>query len=395
MDRSKLEPYEGREQASVKHFLLKSYLERLIMITAQARFDRIAYVDAFAGPWKSARDDLSDTSFARAVDVMESCRSEIANKFNRSVSFRALFVERNPDRYARLREFTDRRTTEAIQLEAVNEDFAESVRSVADWIRTDEMAFVLIDPTGWKDIIAPTTLAPLLRRTNVEMLINVMWNFINLATGHPSQESNLRNVFGDEYETLVRAGSGGRGQAWMRAYLQRLRAASGDNKTASRLRTAWFPVEFSAKDRVFYYLTYVTHHVKGMIVFLEESARAAKYQQEVKFVVRQKRRETATRMRDIFGDELGASENDSGWVTDDDDTRTLWLELLPTAGAEIRIAEEHIADMAEKCGCLVSDLQAALRRLITDGLVLNVDARRARPTNAVDFKRGERLRRVK
>jgi three-Cys-motif partner protein len=246
MDRSKLEPYEGREQASVKHFLLKSYLERLIMITAQARFDRIAYVDAFAGPWKSARDDLSDTSFARAVDVMENCRIEIANKFNRSVSFRALFVERNPERYTRLREFTDRRTTEEIQLEAVNEDFAESVSSVADWIRGDEMAFVLIDPTGWKDIIAPTTLAPLLRRTNVEMLINVMWNFINLATGHPSQEPNLRNVFGDEYERLVRAGSGGRGQAWMRAYLQRLRAASGNDKTASRLRTAWFPVEFSA-----------------------------------------------------------------------------------------------------------------------------------------------------
>jgi three-Cys-motif partner protein len=395
MDRSKLEPYEGREQASVKHFLLKSYLERLIMITAQARFDRIAYVDAFAGPWKSARDDLSDTSFARAVDVMESCRREIANRFNRSVSFRALFVERNPDRYARLREFTDRKTTEEIQLEAVNEDFAESVSSVADWIRADEMAFVLIDPTGWKDIIAPTTLAPLLRRTNVEMLINVMWNFINLATGHPSQESNLRNVFGDEYERLLQAGSGGRGQAWMRAYLHRLRAASGNNKSGSRLRTAWFPVEFSAKDRVFYYLTYVTHHVKGMIVFLEESARAAKYQQEVKFVVRQKRRETATRIHDIFGDELGASENAGGWVTDDDDSRSLWLELLPTAGAEIRIVEEHIADMAEKCGCLISDLQAALRRLIADGLVLNVDARRARPTNAVDFKRGERLRRVK
>ena len=394
MDRNKLEPYAGREQASVKHFLLKSYLERLIMITAPARFDRIAYVDAFAGPWKSAREDLSDTSFARAVDVMESCRREIAKKFDRSVSFRALFVERNADRYARLREFTQRRTTEDVQLEAVNADFAESVSSVADWIRRDEMAFVLVDPTGWKDIIAPATLAPLLRRHNVEMLINVMWNFINLATGHPNQEQNLRNIFGDEFETLVQAGSGGRGQAWMSAYLRRLRAASGDAAKASRLRTAWFPVEFSAKDRVFYYLTYVTHHVKGMIVFLEESARASKYQQEVKFVVRQKRRETETRMSDIFGDDLGASA-DSGSLADDEDARSLWLELLPTVGAEIRIVEDHMADMAEKCGCLISHLQTTLRRLIDDGLLQNVDARRARPTNVVDFKQGERIRRVK
>ena len=58
MDRSKLEPYAGREQASVKHYLLEAYLERLIMITGQARYNRISYVDAFAGPWKAAQSDL-------------------------------------------------------------------------------------------------------------------------------------------------------------------------------------------------------------------------------------------------------------------------------------------------------------------------------------------------
>jgi hypothetical protein len=79
MDREKLAPYAGREQASVKHFLLESYLARLIMITAQARYHRIVYVDAFAGPWKSARGDLSDTSFAKAVEVMEGCRGEIVS----------------------------------------------------------------------------------------------------------------------------------------------------------------------------------------------------------------------------------------------------------------------------------------------------------------------------
>lgn len=192
MDRDKLAPYAGREQASVKHFLLESYLARLIMITAQARYQRIAYVDAFAGPWKSAKDDLSDTSFAKAIDVMEGCRVELARQFGRSVTFRALFVERDADRYAQLKRFADARSTSRLEITAINEDFAESSASVAGWIRADEMAFVLIDPTGWKDVISPTTLAPLLRLRNVEMLINVMWNFINLATGHANQEQNLK-----------------------------------------------------------------------------------------------------------------------------------------------------------------------------------------------------------
>jgi hypothetical protein len=132
-----------------------------------------------------------------------------------------------------------------------------------------------------------------------------------------------------------------------------------------------------------------------MIVFLEESARASKYQQEVKFVVRQKRRESETRMSDFFGDDLGASDSRDGATNEAYDARTLWLELVPIFGAEVRIAEHHIADMAERCGCLISDLQAALRRLIDDGVLLNVDARGARPTNTVDFKRGERIRRLK
>src|SRR5689334_11818900 len=107
MDRNELVPYAGREQAWVKHFLLESYLARVIMITARSKYQHIAYIDAFAGPWKSAQEDLSDTSFSKAIEVMESCRVTLAQQFRRSVSFRALFVECDPERYARLKAFAD------------------------------------------------------------------------------------------------------------------------------------------------------------------------------------------------------------------------------------------------------------------------------------------------
>jgi hypothetical protein len=247
------------------------------------------------------------------------------------------------------------------------------------------MVFVLIDPTGWKKVIASQTLAPLLRKRNVEMLINVMWNFIALASGHAHQDENLRNVLGENFRAVLRENRG------MRTYLQRLKDAAGDAPSTSRLRAAWFPVEFPSRESVYYNLTYVTHHVKGLIVFLEESEKALKYQQQVKFVVSQQQRERESRMRDFFGDEIDACPTESSQR----DARELWLSYLPQPYAELRVDEERIADMAEQCGCLISHLQDALRDLIKGGILCNVDARRPRPKNVVDYRKGETVRRLK
>lgn len=387
MDRQELIPYAGREQSFTKHFLLKSYLERLIMIAGQ-RYDHIAYVDAFAGPWKSARKDLGDTSFAQALEVMEECHETLARNFGRSISLRALFVERDTGAYARLKEFADQRSTSVVEIRAINEDFAESAESVARWIRAHEIAFVLVDPTGWKGVIAPRTLAPLLKRRNVELLINVMSNFISLATGHANQEQNLRELVGNAYPRLMLSGGP---KDWMRSYLEHLKTFGPSG--ASRLRTAWFPVEFPSMEKVFYYLTYVTHHVKGMITFLEESDKALKHQKQVKHVVRQQKREANTGMRDMFGDSLQSADRSA--VGAEWDARALWLARLPAAGAELRVTEEVIADMAEEAGCLISNLQSALRRLIDGGAVVNKDAKRLRPKMVVDYEEGEKIRRQK
>ena len=45
------ENYKNREQAFIKHTLLRSYLERLFMIIGH-RERVISYVDCFAGPWQ-------------------------------------------------------------------------------------------------------------------------------------------------------------------------------------------------------------------------------------------------------------------------------------------------------------------------------------------------------
>ena len=392
MDRETLSPYVAREQASVKHFLLESYLERLIMITARKFCSHIAYVDAFAGPWKSSNPDLSDTSFARAIEVMEGCRAELETKFRRSVTFRALFIERDAASFARLKHFADTRSTRQIQITAANEDFSDSAESVARWIKDDEMAFVLVDLTGWKDVISPKTLAPLLRKRNVELLINFMWNFINLASGHANQKENLRELFGDQLERLLAEDSTRSERDWMRAYLDQLKIAAGDADSDSRLRAAWFPVEFTLQDRVFYFLAYVTHHVKGIIVFLEETDRALQYQKEVKFVVKQQRREEEFGITDLFGDDLSPKIGPSSLKSPE--VREMWMTLLPDVGSEIRVDESRIAEMVEKCGCLISTMQSELRTLIAEGILKNIDSRSTRPRNVVSYRDGERIVRI-
>jgi three-Cys-motif partner protein len=393
MDRETLIPYVAREQASVKHFLLESYLERLIMITAQKVYSHVAYVDAFAGPWMSGKPDLSDTSFARAIEVMEKCRSELETKFRRSVTFRALFIERNTTRFAQLKHFADKKSTSEIQITVANADFSDAAESVARWIKDDEMALVLVDPTGWKDVISPKTLAPLLRKRNVELLINFMWNFINLALGHANQKKNLRELFGNQLDQLLAENSLGSERDWMRAYLNQLKAAAGDADSNSRLRAAWFPVEFTLQDRVFYFLTYATHHVKGIIVFLEETDRALQYQKEVKFVVKQQRREAESGIADLFGDDLRPETASSN--VGSTEVREFWITLLPTVGSEIRVDESQVAEMVEKCGCLISTVQSELRALISDGLLKNMDARGTRSKNVVNYREGERIARIR
>jgi hypothetical protein len=81
-----------------------------------------------------------------------------------------------------------------------------------------------------------------LGKPNVEMLINVMWNFINLATGHINQEQNLKNVFGEEFPALAAEGSISEGANWMHAYLRRLRnplEMRGVRPASERLGSPW------------------------------------------------------------------------------------------------------------------------------------------------------------
>ena len=76
--------YIGREQALIKHRLLESYLERLLLIIGMGAGRHsglpmeLCYVDCFAGPWGDPSENLEGTSIAVSLKTMAACRTTLA-----------------------------------------------------------------------------------------------------------------------------------------------------------------------------------------------------------------------------------------------------------------------------------------------------------------------------
>lgn len=94
--------YIGKEQAYVKHTILRTYLQRLFMIVGQGAVPVINYVDCFAGPWQEEDDKLSDTSIGVSLEQMAKCQQSLKEEFNRDITFRALYIEKDPAAFSKL-----------------------------------------------------------------------------------------------------------------------------------------------------------------------------------------------------------------------------------------------------------------------------------------------------
>ncbi|HIP38444.1 MAG TPA: three-Cys-motif partner protein TcmP [Desulfocapsa sulfexigens] len=163
------ESYRGREQAFVKHTLLKTYLERLFMIIGLFQ-SHIRYVDCFSGPWQEGSSDLRDTSISISLEIMRRCRRALLER-GRKVSFHALYIEKDKHAHTKLQEYLGVVPGNEVVTKSLHGDFFELRQSVLDWCGSDDFTFFFIDPKGWKRVVEIPTLTPLLQRPNAEFLI--------------------------------------------------------------------------------------------------------------------------------------------------------------------------------------------------------------------------------
>jgi three-Cys-motif partner protein len=86
--------YLNREQTEAKHYILKNYLRTMANKIFEGGFDSLAYIDGFSGPWKSATEDYSDTSFMIALRELQAVVDQYLQR-GKSKKIRCFFVEEN------------------------------------------------------------------------------------------------------------------------------------------------------------------------------------------------------------------------------------------------------------------------------------------------------------
>lgn len=384
------EAYKGREHSLIKHELLKGYLEKLLSIIGMSGGSReIVYVDCFAGPWGTDSESLAGTSISISLDKLSRVREMLATKHGMTdIRFKAIYVEKTKKSHKRLVAYLNEHCPEGITCHALQGDYAKLQDEILQLCGNSSFAFFFIDPKGWTDV-SVNKLSKLLRRPRSEFLINFMYDFLNRAIGMSDFRRQVQESLGElteeDFQRLSSMPAKGRGEAVVRMYRDQLKAVMGpDGNYPARSYHA--EILNKDKERTHYHLVYLTRHHKGIVKFAESSQDADFIQR----IVRIQTRQNAKDQMPLFSAEDEAGSQDSSKASMDD-VKDYWLNQL--SGEPVRFDEARLADMLEETGWLIRDFEAAMRELISEKKVENLDAAGKRTKHPVHFDKGERLRR--
>lgn len=381
--------YEGREQALVKHALLKSYLEKLVLIIGmcakKARHVEVCFVDCFAGPWGAPGDNLEGTSIALSLKTLAACKEKLST-LGVDATMRALYIEKDPAAFGRLLKFLNSKAPPSVDHACLHGDFVDLRNDILRWCGSDAFTFFFVDPKGWKDI-AIETMKPLLQRPRSEFLINFAYNFINRTASMAIWQDAMTKLLGSSVK-LDGLQPAEREETLVNAYRTSLKACVPAGRPEYRARSAYVTVLDPLHRRTKYHLVYLTSHPTGIVEFMDISERVDLVQRQVRAAKQIDVRQQKTGVTDMFGANPQPEPADGRRSPDDVDA--FWRRHLAAGGRRVGTAD--FADILEATNWLPGELQSSLVRLVKAGAVRNLDAdvtrRRTRPLH---FEKSERL----
>jgi three-Cys-motif partner protein len=384
------EEYEGREQAYIKHELLKAYLEKLFLIVGMSSsklgISEICYVDCCAGAWATDNENLTDTSIGVSLRILDKCKKDL-DKRGVKLRFRALYVEKEDQPFAHLDNFIKEKTPPGIDAQARHGDFVELREQILQWCGSEAFAFIFVDPKGWKDV-AVSVLRPLLQRPKSEFLINFMYDFVSRTASMADWKAEIATLLGESVEVGNLHGTE-REKFLVDTYRKNLK---GELPSSEKYppRSAHVRVLDRERERPKYHLVYLSSHPRGIVELMEISEGVDQIQKQVRVFTKQAARIRKTGQDELF-DESEIVDPDAGHVNIAEVER-FWIGYL--SGGEKRVGVEEFADMLEQTDWFPGDFQRALLKLIEAGKVRNLDAKGKRPKQPLHWKEGERLRLV-
>ncbi len=382
--------YDGREQAFIKHELLKSYLQKLFFIVGSSARSggriELCYVDCFAGPWGDESEGMESTSIAISLQTLDMVRQKLGIN-GVSARIRALYVEKDARAYGRLAAYLQGNTPNGIHADPLQGDFVALRDDILRWAGTNAFTFFFIDPKGWKGIEIET-LRPFLGRARSEFLINFMYDFVNRTMSMAEWQAEMTELVGEPIN-LDNMTPQEREQIILKTYRTNLKRCV----TATRLqyppRSAYARVLDRARERPKYHLVYVTSHPLGIVKFMTISEDVDLVQKQVRAEVKDAERERRTGTGNLFATPIDPA---AGHVSADD-VDQFWRDYVGEAVRRIDL--QAFAGILEDKDWFPGDLQASLLRLIDAGEIANLDATKRRPKKPLHFDvgTGERLQR--
>lgn len=380
--------YLGREQALIKHDVLKEYLKKLTAILGVSSNNNFefTYVDCFAGPWGDTTEAMSTTSIAISLEVLSSCKAML-KKNGSIVNMRALYVEQDNTRFGKLDKYLSKNTPQGISTHCIHGEFVASRNEILSWTGEKGFAFFFIDPKGWMEIKVEN-LRPLLERPRSEFVINFMYDFINRTVPMLAHQQNIKELLGEKID--LDDVSIERELQILNTYRNNLKKLVPQQNSKYPVRSSYVKILDPKKDRTKYHLIYLTSHPKGIIKFMETCEKSSWLQDVVRAQIRDNRKNEKTGNGDLFADDapfIDDSENRNNEPNIDQ----YWLNYIKNTRT---IQESDFADILESTNWFPKELQASLGRLISSNKVINLDAKQPRRTRHLHFEEhgGERLK---
>jgi three-Cys-motif partner protein len=184
--------YRDREQSLIKHQFLSQYLESAAFKTLQAKSPVFNYIDAFAGPWNVSDQDYSDSSFERALKMLEGVRIALARIGKPGLRIRFCLCEKDKKAFARLSDYA--KTRSKFEIHIFPGEFEENLQAIARVV-PDGFTFTFIDPKGWD--IRNQEVFQFLRERNGEFMLNFMSDHINRHTEYAPVMASVGRFLAD------------------------------------------------------------------------------------------------------------------------------------------------------------------------------------------------------
>ncbi len=364
---TKNEDYIGREQALLKHTILETYLERLFMIIGLSGEATINYVDCFAGPWCEEDEQLKDTSIGRSISKIRKCAFALKKNHAKNVKFRALYIEKNKDAYKKLGAFLSTIKDPFIEVSCINGDYTDYIRDIAEWTQ-GKFTFFFIDPKGWKGIIGPQTLKPLLELPKTEFLINLMYDFANRAASIDKHKEDIELLVGEKIVLSEAESPEERQEVFLSAYQKNIKSEFQTDKPG-KARSSYIPINRPGTEKLLYFLVYFTMHPKGIMVFKDEAEKMMDIQRVTTKTVKLKKQQERSENFDLFGSNIHSDDKPKN------NKSIAKIHLLESLqNGPILFDLEFWADLLEKTNLYPTDFQMAMKDLYKENTVTNLDA---------------------